>query len=211
MHGISFDVVRAAMERAGHRLFLSADARPYNLNLVAIRSAENEPDTFNDMLCIIWQYKGIVNMLRHTVTTDPGLFYLGEKMGSPKGTAMVLPGQYPGLWQYGYHKGYRALQQRAPVTVLRDFNRDGELNPVAGDEDTGMFGINCHRAGSRGRTEKIGPYSAGCIVHADADEFGVLMEIVRRAVEHWPNRFTFTLLTESQVFDAPGAVNQPSV
>jgi hypothetical protein len=206
MHNITFDQLRAHMTAAGHRLFM-ADYKPYNLNLIAIRSASPVLDEFNDLLCIVWQYRGIVNMLRHTVTTDPGLTYLGAgRMENPRGTAVVKAGQYPGAWAYGWHKGYRALQQVGPITVLRDPNRDGLLNPANGFEDTGLFGINCHRAAATGRTSSVGPWSAGCIVHADADEFGVLMEIVRRSVEHWPNQFTFTLLEERNFAQHPNSL-----
>ena len=184
LHHITPEALQAHTTAAGHRLFL-ADHKPYNLNLIAIRSADPTPDVFNDLLCIMWRYRGVTNLLKHVVTTDPGLTYLGAgRMENPRGTAMVKAGQYPGAWAYGFHKGYRALQQVGPITVLRDANRDGLLNPVAGSEDTGLFGINCHRAAATGRTDKVGPWSAGCIVHQDADEFGVLMEIVRRATEH---------------------------
>lgn len=188
------EIVRQ-MDAQGHRLFVQ-DHKPYNLNLIGIRTVENVPDAFNDWFVIMWHYGGCWNLLKHRCTTDPGLFYLSEYMLNPKGTAQVKAGQYPGMWKYGYHKGYRAWQQKAPVTVLRDFNRDGQLNPQDGSEQTGIFGINGHRAKSMGLTTSIGPYGAGCVVHADSSEFSTAMHISAQAIEYWANSFTFTLLEE---------------
>lgn len=114
------------------------DSKNYNLNLIGIRSINKVANNFDDFLCVLWKFNGNWNMLKFKMTTDPGLFYLKQPMNS-KGTAIVKEGQYRGLWKYGKHKGYIALQQSGPVTVFRDFNRDNKLDFIGGTEQEGVY------------------------------------------------------------------------
>ena len=193
---ITPDFLTFAAKAKGYTIF-EDDSKPFNLNLIGIRSPENNPNVFNDWFISMWKFRGLWNVLKFSCTTDPGLFYLGDRMLNPRGTAVVKPGQYKGMWKKGYHKGYTALQQKAPVTVLRDFNRDGLLNPEGGSEDTGIFGINGHRARQMSVSESVDGNSAGCIVHASDFDFQVTMEVVTQSIPNWGNSFTFTLYDQN--------------
>jgi len=85
------------------------------------------------------------------------------------------------------------------MTVWRDNNRDIALDQ--GPEDTGLHGINLHRAG-RGTEagHHVGKWSAGCQVLPRAEDFDLLMALCRRAAAAWGPRFTYTLLTEEQLW-----------
>jgi hypothetical protein len=119
-----------------------------------------------------------------------------------KGTAILKPGQYRGAWQLGKHKGeYEALVQRGAMTVWRDNDRNHTLNQ--GPEDTGLHGINLHRAGRLTDVDSpVGKWSAGCQVMPQAEEFDLVMCLVRRAAARYGQTFTYTLLTEAQAFEA---------
>jgi hypothetical protein len=69
------------------------------------------------------------------------------KFGNSKGIARLVPDQYRGVYSISLHSGkYQALCQRlGNVTVWRDKNRDLVYDEVV--KDTGMFGINIHKAG----------------------------------------------------------------
>src|SRR5690606_33549955 len=100
-------------------------------------------------------------MFSFPCTTDPGIFYR-KNPASVNGTAILPAGQHSGLWQVGKHQGkYDALVQRAPVTVIRDRNADAALD-FTDQLDTGMFGINCHRATEQGTSAQVDRWSAGC-------------------------------------------------
>jgi hypothetical protein len=138
------------------------DSKPYNINLVGIRSADTTPNTFNDWEYVFWKYAGSWEVLKFQITTDPGLYYLKTPMNE-LGTAILKPGQWIGMWELGKHKGvYPALVQKAPVTVIRDFNRDNYLDYKSGKEDTGLFGINNHRAVEGGRSIMVSRMSGIC-------------------------------------------------
>jgi hypothetical protein len=104
------------------------------------------------------------------------------------------------MWSPGLHHGkYSALVQTGPVTVIRDFNRDNILDYTSGREETGLFGINNHRAVENGRSIMVDKWSAGCQVFEDYYEFEIFMRLVSEAQKNWTPSFTYTLITEDKL------------
>lgn len=192
------DIINA-MNRLGHTVY-KTDTIPYNLNIVGIRSANPIVNEFNDLLCIFWKYEGNWNIYKMQCTTLPGVYWLANP-SNPLGTAILKEDQYKSTYSVDKHNGkYDALCQRlAPVTVYRDNNRDREYDEISGTENTGMFGINIHRAHADYELETVDKYSAGCQVIQDPDEYEIHMEIVKKAAELWGNSFTYTLINEKDL------------
>ncbi|WP_444894914.1 hypothetical protein [Microbulbifer sp. SSSA005] len=187
--------LQTALYKKGFRFFDKGD---FNLNLIGIRSADNRANTFNDYLAVAWRFDGVPHCLVFAATTDPGIYWR-ENPINVNGTAILVPGQYPGLWQLGLHQGkYRALVQRKPVRVYRDSNRDQVLNQDAPIDD-GLFGINCHRASGTHTSQRVDKWSAGCQVLADPFDFSLLMALCERAAESWGSTFTYTLIEEGDL------------
>ena len=82
------------MTLKGYAVFEN-DAKPLNLNYVGIRDV-SKANTFNDWLIMFWKYRGQWNYFYRPGTTDPGTYYLGDKMGNSLGTAVLKQGQYRG-------------------------------------------------------------------------------------------------------------------
>lgn len=80
--------------------------------------------------------------------------------------------------------------------VIRDYNRNNVLDFNNGKEESGMFGINIHRADSTGTRKTIDKYSAGCQVFASADDFNKFMEMAYKQKDLYGNKFTYTLIDE---------------
>jgi len=200
MRNFTIEEILYIMRRKGYRIF-DRDNQPYNLNLIGIRAATPVPNKFDDRFLIIWKHNGIWHDKRFPLTTDPGTYWLQNPM-MIAGTAILKEGQYPGMWALGKHSGYDALVQVGPCTVIRDANRDNRLD-FDGPEETGFFGINCHRAAARGTSKQVDKWSAGCQVFADSKDFAVLMALAREAAKVWGDRVTYTLLNER---DFAGAV-----
>lgn len=198
MHGLP-EVLRA-MRRRGYAVFENPIG--CDLNIVGVRSAERVPLHFDDELHVFWREGEGWQHLVCPVTTDPGIPYLEDPM-NPAGTAIVVPGQYRGVWTLGLHKGqYPALVQRAPISVYRDGDRDGELDTEGVRTETGMFGINLHRARLGGRSILVDRWSAGCQVVAEDRHLDLILDKCReQALKLRSNRFTYTLLTHRQVVD----------
>jgi lysozyme len=130
--------------------------RGYYLDSMGVKG-KNDRGIYDDALCWITP-EGI---FAFQANTDPSSYRKGRGTGSSKGMASLNCGTW--LYKTGIHNGssvHPAFRQADKVTVTRD-GKDGDY------EETGMFGINIHRGGSRGTS------SLGCqtIPKAEWDAF----------------------------------------
>ena len=174
--------------------YIIAD-QPYQVNIVGLRSDQTQANRFDDEINVFFRTSG--NKWQQHVfsaTTDPGTYWL-KNPSSPQGTAILAQGQYKNAYQIGMHQGkYNALVQRAPVTVLRDYDRNALLDFLNGTPATGLFGINIHRASVSGTTKYVDKYSAGCQVFANASDFETFLQLCEKHSSLYGNSFTYTLI-----------------
>ena len=157
-------------------------------HLVGIRSNANVPNEFDDLIGLV----NGTNVLWFTGTTNPGTHWLKNLM-NPKGTALLKPGQYKDSWKLGLHRNqYKALVQCAPITVFRDKDKDAIAEETA-VTDTGLFGINIHRANPNLISKFVDKWSAGCQVLNNPADFKKLIDACEGS---GLTRFTYTLLKE---------------
>ena len=124
---INIDSLQRVAKNKNYKIF-SNGLKDYNLNIWNVRANDPKSNTFNDIGVIFWKYNGKWMIHKYDITTDPGLFYL-HQLCNPYGTAILKPGQYLNCWELGLHKGkYKALVQVKPVTTIRDFDKDSELD-----------------------------------------------------------------------------------
>ncbi len=112
-----FDKVKSILRNNKYVLY----TRPYELNIVGMRSGKTISNVFSDEIHVFYRVSGLkwnYHVLKST--TDPGTFWLDNPM-SPQGTAIMAQGQYVRIaMKSGCTKEkYDALIQKAPVTVLR--------------------------------------------------------------------------------------------
>lgn len=174
--------------------------QPNKLNVVGIRTKSNSSSTSFDDYIAYFYYddKGRLIGKVAPATTDPSVYYLRDNPMVRSGTAILKSGQYKDAYVIGKHDDkYTALVQRgAPVTVIRDNDRNDLLNFFA-DTQNGYFGINIHRA-SRGKNNVniVGPDSAGCQVFRDEADFNEMMRLAQVSKAKYGNKFTYTLIDE---------------
>ena len=186
--------------KMGYVFFTNGD---YNLNIIGVRNllGDNiQRDTFNDALVVIYKENGKWVKKIWDATTDPSLKLLKAPSNS-NGTAILVPGQYRSTYKIDIHGGkYTALCQRlGNVKVYRDKNRDNKLDMDPKTIQTGMFGINIHRASAYNVSETIGGYSAGCQVFKSYKDFDVFMSLLNKSKNLYGNSFTYTLLTTNNL------------
>jgi hypothetical protein len=174
--------------------------RPFELNIIGVRSSNAVPNRFDDHIHVFYKREdGQWIHNQFPATTDPGTYWLKTFM-NPAGTAILKPGQYSNSHRIGIHRGkYQALVQQNPVTVIRDSNKDEHLDFNGAKQETGIFGINIHRALVKGKTKYVNEHSAGCQVLADVNDFNLLMQLAHRHKQLFGNNFTYTLLTKSGI------------
>ena len=124
-----------------------------------------------------------------------------EHPSNSEGCAILVPGQYRGVYKIDKHGGrYEAICQRnGKVKVYRDDNKDDTYDYDADSIQSGYFGINIHRSSAYKTGNYINKYSAGCQVFADPDDFDDFMEICHKASHIWGNKFTYTLIESKDI------------
>ena len=187
------EMIQATLLQKGFKTF----SRPFELNIVGIRSNSTKPNSFDDTLNIYYKTSdGKWQFHQFAATTDPGTYWLLNPM-NPQGTAIVKHGQYINSHRIGMHRGkYLALVQQRPLTIIRDYDRNATLDFMNGKEETGIFGINIHHASVNGTTRTVDKYSAGCQVFANINDFTLFMQLAERHKQLYGNEFTYTLIDE---------------
>jgi len=188
-------MIKAAMRHKGYVVF-GNEAKGYDLNLFGIRTNDDHSNKFNDIVGVMYLAQGQWNHFMFPATTDPGIYWRENPM-NVDGTAILVPGQYRGAYKVGTHKGYPALQQKKPLKVYRDGDKDEILDMDPSTIKEGMYGINIHRANAKQASSEVNKWSAGCQVLADPFQFEFLMALCEKAKSLFGNSFTYTLLEES--------------
>ena len=195
----------------GYSYFKNGD---YNLNIIGVRNlieavpSQTVPnrllmvqrDSFNDALIVTLKINGVWKRYVWAATTDPGLKLL-KAPSNIAGTAILVPGQYKGVYKKDLHNGkyYAVCQRLGPVQVYRDNNKDNKLDMNPDSIQSGYFGINIHRASAWNISEVIGGNSAGCQVFKSYKDFDVFMKLVDEAIKRYGNKFTYTLITSNDI------------
>ena len=199
----NIEKIKRAMAHKNYKFFESGS---YNVNIIGIRNsatANKVTNKFDDKITLSykdeddnWQYH------EFDCTTDPGTHYMDSPILKNTGCAILKPGQYRSSHKIRKHQGrYEALGQQNPVTVYRDNNRDDVYNKNTENTDTGLFGINIHRATKYAgkKSTQVDKWSAGCQVIAANDDWTKFMKICRKARDIWSNNFTYTLLESDDI------------
>ena len=184
----------------------------YNLNIVGIRNSESGTEVtnkFDDKITLSYKTGthpktgegGVWHFHCYDCTTDPGTHWV-ENIMRKDGVAILKPGQYRGSHIIRKHQGrYDALGQDRPVSVYRDNNRDAYYNLYEDSVQTGLFGINIHRATkyANKKSTQVDKWSAGCQVIAANNDWKEFMSICRKSKKVWGNRFTYTLFDSNKI------------
>lgn len=190
--------IEKAVKAKGYKWF--AGNKDYDLNIVGVRNSDTGQkvtNLFDDVLTVSfkigdeWIYK------EWAATTDPGK-KAALQHSNPNGVARLVPNQYRGSHAIGLHKGqYEALRQVKPVMVYRDSNKDLTFDEKR--TQTGLFGINIHKANPKTESQVVENWSEGCQVFKRAKDFSEFMAIVKAAAKEWGNGFTYTLITSNDI------------
>ena len=195
------EAIEATMKAKGYKYFTGGD---YDVNIIGVRNSDTKgkvTNAFDDCMTLSYKVNDDWKFHCFKCTTDPGTHWV-ENVMNDKGVAILKPGQYRGSHKLRLHAGkYLALGQKKPLTVYRDNDRDDNSDLTESKTDTGLFGINIHRATSRagGKSTQIDKWSAGCQVIASNDDWHEFLDICQIARGHWGNSFTYTLLESKDI------------
>lgn len=198
MKKYSLQEIQNVFKRKGYVTF----TKPYDLNIFGIRSENSQSDKFDDWLGFWCTENSKTTFYIFPATTDPGKHWLLTPMRK-EGTAIMVPGQYKGLYKKGFHKTYPALEQKGLARYVRDNNKDIILDfdlyrdPLKASKHVFLDNIksNIHKAGFF--SNLVGKYSAACQVTQKSADFDLLMSYVDKQITAGlGNSFTYTLIEE---------------
>ena len=177
---MKIEQLRATMAAKKYAFFENGE---YNINIIGIRNSSTGAkvtNAFDDKLVVAYKLDGVWIVKEYPITTDNG-----------GGTARLVCNQYRGSHAIGLHQGkYEALRQVGPVTVYRDFTKDGIYQ--TDKTETGVFGINIHKAGVD--STRVDDWSHGCQVFKRVADFNEFMLLAKKAAALHGNRFSYTLI-----------------
>jgi len=197
--------IETTVKAKGYKWFEDNNNKGYDVNIVGVRNSETKgrvTNAFDDCITISYKVDGEWQFRCFQCTTDPGSAYMDNPILENTGCAILKPNQYRGSHKLRLHAGkYLALGQKKDVTVYRDNNRDDKYDLDESKTDTGLFGINIHRATSRsgGKSTRVDKWSAGCQVIADNDDWHEFLDICQAAREIHGNSFSYTLLESNDI------------
>lgn len=183
--------IKSILRSKGYIIF----ARPFELNIVGLRSKSTEANRFDDEIHVFYKVQPLKwHYHVYKSTTDPGTFWLKNPL-QKEGTAILAQGQYINAYGIGMHQGkYKALVQKKPVNILRDYDRNAYLDFLNGKPQSGLFGINIHRALVNGKAKEVDKFSAGCQVFENTADFNEFMALCEKHKSLYGNLFSYTLV-----------------
>jgi hypothetical protein len=194
--------IERAVKAKNYVWFEDSTNKGYDVNIVGVRLnipsvADKVTNVFDDCLTISYKdEKGVWQFYCWNATVDPGKKGVMQ-FSNKNGVARLVPGQYRGVWRIDKHQGkYDALCQRnGNVTVYRDKDKNMMFDETK--TDTGMFGINIHKAGQD--STWVENWSEGCQVFKRVKDFDEFMKICRKSAKVHGNRFNYTLLESTDI------------
>ena len=197
--------IEETVKAKGYKWFDDSNNKGYDVNIVGVRNSETGnqvTNKFDDCVTISYKKNGEWKFFCFPATTDPGDDWTDNPWIDEIGCAVLRPGQYRGSHKIRLHGGkYTALGQKKDVTVYRDRNKDDKYDLNESNTDTGLFGINIHRATSKpGKTSTyINKWSAGCQVIAANDDWHKFLAICEKARDIHGNSFSYTLIQSKDI------------
>jgi len=187
--------IQDVMQSKGYAFFTNGE---YNLNIIGIRSGNQNANSFDDWLLLCYKEKNVWLTRIYQITTDAGTYWLKNPMDK-RGTAILVPNQYRGVYSIDKHLGkYDALCQRnGKVQTYRDNDKDKILDMDDSTITEGFYGINIHRSNPYHESVSVDKFSAGCQVFANPKDFEQFMTICKKSRDLYGNKFTYTLLLET--------------
>jgi len=170
----------------------------YELNIIGIRSDTAKPNSFDDLICVLFKDEyGDDTLLCFPATTDPGTYWLEHPMNI-EGCAIMQEGHYKDVYKIGTHRGYKALQQIGSIHYVRDNDKDKVLDFDAPKKVVGVFATNIHHADPAEKSVLVDKWSAGCqVIQKGWQEFIELCEKSRLITEC--NLFNYTLINLNDI------------
>ena len=169
-----------------------------------IEIKRTEGDRFIDKIVIVDPSKPNDDVVSYQLTTCPSVVFYSspEKAVNSKGVAILQPGSVKykiGIHKKGSPTQHEALIQNGSMDIQRfPLNTKEITTYTPGTPQSGTdFGINIHRS-SADRGVCVGPYSVGCQVFADGNDFDTFMKTMKGSTAN-NGEFIYALIQKDDI------------
>jgi hypothetical protein len=169
---------------------------------------KKEGDRFTDKMILVDPSKPTEKVISYQITTSPSVVFYSDPSRTLNKSGVAIMQPCVTKYQIGTHrKGkpteHEALIQAGEMKINRFPLNTAQIDTYKpGSDSTGAdYGINIHRS-SKDRGICVGPYSAGCQVFADGNDFSDFMSRIKAASQN-AGIFLYALI-ENDDLEAPG-------
>ena len=183
------------MAEKGYRFYDTEQA--YNVNVIAVRSDVRTVNKYDDMLLVIYRNPTRDwEILSYPITTDPSAFYANK--ANSKGTAVLIPDQYEDTYKIVDDRFVQVSDKS--VEIYREANKESLDDEQASAISQGHFGIDID--GPDAEVKVVDRWCAGNQLFKRSTDYNEFIRACKRAAKKFGNCFTYTLLTEGDVYDS---------
>lgn len=173
-------------------------------NKLAVKKEAANQDRFTDALYFIPQgAKPEDPIVPYQITTVPSLSYYGKKPMNPAGTGIKLPGEtlyYLQESELGHGK-YKMMVEAEPIDVGRyEIGVDKFDTYKPSKKFKERTGMQIHRSSTKGEGICVGPWSAGCQVFSDYEEWKDFISKAESQTNNGP-KFLYSLVELDSIPD----------
>ena len=200
-----FDKIRTAVINKGYLFFDNGD---YNLNCIWERTSDTITNYFTDFFHLLYYINKVPQIITIPATTKPGI---KGSIDSPityegiTGTAIIIPNQYRGTWQFteglkGSHYPWTAphFRQIKGISYWRDGDKDLVVDHEQ-EQDNKVFGTHWHNMSQPGASGfQVNNWSLGCMGWQQPDSNKIL-PIVRQSIKLYEDKFTGTIIESNDL------------
>jgi hypothetical protein len=173
-------------------------------NKIDTKKVSDNQDRFTDALYFIPQgAKEGDSIIPYQITTVPSLSYYGKKPMNPAGTGIKLPGETLYFLQENDlgHGKYKMMVEAEPIDVGRyEIGVDKFDTYKPSKKSKEKTGMHIHRSSTKGKGICVGPWSAGCQVFSDPEEWKDFISKAESQTNNGP-KFLYSLVELDSIPD----------
>lgn len=173
-------------------------------NKLTVKKEASNQDRFVDALYFIPQgAKPGDPIVPYQITTVPSLSYYGKKPMNPAGTGIKLPGETLYFLQESElgHGKYKMMVEAEPIDVGRyEIGVDKFETYKPSKKYKEKTGMQIHRSSTKGEGICVGPWSAGCQVFSDYEEWKDFINKAEKQTTNGP-KFLYALVELDSIPD----------
>lgn len=171
------------------------------LNIFGIRT-KVDTNWFDDTIGIAYiNSDGIKIVETMDAATEAGIIQLLHPMNNSFGTFIIAEGFHKDIWKLAHWQkgGYEALVQINSCKGYRDNDRDDKHELLGKIIDSGLIGLQLHRANGTRKSIQVDNWSAACQVVADPVCYAKIIDRATANNIHNPNKFSYALFNIKDV------------